>query len=40
MDDPDQIGANATDCAEEYEFDDSDLKEGNADLECLTDYCF
>ena len=41
VDDPNWTDANestptdATDCAEEYEIDGSDLEEGNADLECL-----
>ena len=32
--------ASASDASEEYEISDSDLEEGDADLECLTDYCF
>ena len=28
-----------SDAMEEYKIDDSDIEEGNADLECLTDYC-
>ena len=30
----------ASDESEDYEISDSDLEDGNADLECLTDYCF
>ena len=40
VDDPNQLQTDATECAEQYEIDDSDLEEGNADLECLIDYCF
>ena len=30
----------ASDESEEYEISDSDLEDGDADFECLTDYCF
>ena len=43
MENPEQTDAqqtSASDASEAYEISDSDLEEGDADLECLTDYCF